>query len=95
MSSKRTSTPPKSGSTNDRLTVKWVADVCLERATIRQATSTALLVGTLLAFINHGSEIIAEHLAWSWIAPMLLSYVVPYCVATSGIVQGRWQAKHR
>ncbi len=95
MRSKSTLTPSTSDSAAAHLTVRWVALVCLERGTIRQAATTALLVGTLLAFINHGSEIISGHLAWSWISPMLLSYVVPYCVATSGIVQGRWQASNR
>ncbi len=94
MSSKSTPIPPEASNTHEHLTVKWVTDVCLERSTIRQSASTALLVGTLLAFINHGGDLLSGHLSWSWIAPMLLSYVVPYCVATSGIVQGRWLAQH-
>lgn len=78
-----------------RPTLRCVVWMCLERRTRRQATRTALIVGTLLAVINHGGDMFSGHLAWQWVVPTLLTYLVPYGVAMSGIVQGKIAAGER
>jgi hypothetical protein len=64
---------------------------CMERDTLSQSTKTALVVGTLLAFINHGGDILSRHLSWHWVLPVLLTYLVPFGVAMSGVVYGKLQ----
>ena len=46
-----------------------------------RAISTSLLVGSLLALINHGSNITARALNYGTVLKILLTYAVPYCVA--------------
>lgn len=49
---------------------------------IRRAAGTAALVGTILAAINHGPELVRLDVdARRWLQ-MGLTYLVPYCVAT-------------
>ncbi len=56
---------------------------------IRRSLVIALVVGTLLTAINQGN-LIAQgdlSLALAWKVP--LTYLVPYCVATTGAVKLR------
>ena len=55
-----------------------------DRALLRRSILTALVVGTLLAAINHGTEFANGDLsgALAWQVP--LTYLVPFCVATWG-----------
>lgn len=47
---------------------------------VRSALRVALVVGTVLNAINHGSAILAgNNIAWFH---LLLNYLVPYCVAS-------------
>ncbi len=50
---------------------------------VRTATATALVVGTVLTGINHGSALLHGH--WP-VWPIILTYCVPYGVATYGAV---------
>ncbi|MEM8631190.1 MAG: nitrate/nitrite transporter NrtS [Pseudomonadota bacterium] len=50
--------------------------------TPRRAFFTALVVGTILTLINHGDTALAGQLPP--LAKILLTYCVPYCVATWG-----------
>jgi hypothetical protein len=68
---------------------------CLERDTLLRASRTALVVGTILAVINHGQEMLGGHLAPSWVIPMLVSYLVPLSVATYSQAQGKRQRDRR
>lgn len=53
----------------------------------RRALLVALVVGTILNFINQGDALIgAAKLNWG---KMFLTYLVPYCVCTYGAVSTR------
>ena len=54
---------------------------------VRSAIRVSLIVGTLLAFINHGSAIVQLSLNSENILKILLTYLVPYCVSTYSSVQ--------
>ena len=63
--------------------------------TPKKAFFTALVVGTILTFINHGDVLLAGQ------APpalkVILTYCVPYCVTTWGAVTGKraqWRRDH-
>jgi len=62
-----------------------------ERETVLRAFKVMLVVGTLLTIINHGQDFVSGTFSWHWIPPIMLTYLVPFCVATYGDVQGRLQ----
>jgi len=64
---------------------------CLERDTLLRPIKTALVVGTILALINHRQDLLAGQFSWHWVIPMLVTYLVPFSVATYGQVQGKRQ----
>lgn len=64
---------------------------CIERDTLLRSIRTALVVGTILALINHGQDLFAGQFSWHWAAPMLITYLVPFAVATYGQVKGKQQ----
>ena len=64
---------------------------CLERDTLVRSTKTSLVVGTILALINHGQQLLSGRFSPAWVIPMLLTYLVPFSVATYGQVQGKRQ----
>jgi hypothetical protein len=76
-----------------RLPLRTIIGLCLERDTITHAVKTALVVGTILALINHGADILSGHFAWRWVAPLLITYLVPFSVTTSGVVHGKAQRR--
>lgn len=71
--------------------VRGMLSYCLERDTLIHSARTALLVGTILALINHGADMLAGQLSARWIVPMLITYLVPFSVATYGQVHGKRQ----
>jgi hypothetical protein len=48
--------------------------------TIKRSVKVALLVGTLLIFINHANTILSGHWPEPW--EVLLTYLVPYLVSS-------------
>jgi hypothetical protein len=64
---------------------------CTERDTIVRSIKMALIVGTILAIINHGQDMLTGQLSPRWIVPMLITYLVPFSVVTFGQVQGKRQ----
>ncbi len=64
---------------------------CTEPDTLLRSIKTALIVGTILVLINHGSEVLSGQFAWSWVIPALVTYLVPFSVATHGQEQGKRQ----
>jgi len=64
---------------------------CLERATLLFSIKMALIVGTLLAVINHGQAIVTGHFTSDRLLPMLLTYCVPFSVAMYSQIQGKRQ----
>jgi hypothetical protein len=64
---------------------------CVERDTLARSLKTALVVGTVLAIINHGQQLLAGQFTPAWVVPMLVTYLVPFSVATYGQVKGKRQ----
>jgi hypothetical protein len=63
----------------------------LERDTLIRSTKTALVVGTVLGLINHGPALLAGRFTVEHLGPLLLTYLVPFSVATYGQIQGKRQ----
>ena len=54
---------------------------------VKTAIKVALVVGTVLALINHGDAILHASLTKHSIFQILLTYLVPYCVSTYSSVK--------
>jgi len=63
----------------------------LERDTLLRSLKTALLVGSILGLINHGPAALAGHFTMDQLAPLAVTYLVPFSVATYGQIQGKRQ----
>jgi hypothetical protein len=67
--------------------------LCVTDGVPRRSFAVAALVGTLLNLINQGDALLAgAHLDW---LKIVLTYMVPYCVATYGAVSYRLQIARR
>ncbi len=64
---------------------------CLERNTLVFSIKMALVVGTLLALINHGQALLTGHFTPDHLLPVLFTYLVPFTVAMSSQIQGKRQ----
>ncbi len=64
----------------------WLAVACQPEIMLRSA-KVALVVGTLLAAINHGDAILAGELGMERALKIGLTYLVPYAVASWSAVQ--------
>jgi len=64
----------------------WLATAC-EPAVVRRSIRVAAVVGTLLVAINYSDRALAGVLGPADWAKMLLTYCVPYGVATYAAVQ--------
>ena len=62
---------------------------CLERATLLFSINMALIVGTILALINHGQAILTGHFTFNELVPLLITYCVPFTVSMYSQVQGK------
>jgi hypothetical protein len=61
----------------------------VEAGVPKRSFRVALVVGTVLNLINQGDALLgAAAIAWP---KLLLTYLVPYCVATYGAVSARQQ----
>lgn len=63
-----------------------------DRTVMRRAFRIALVVGTVLALINHGDKIFTANLSGIDLAKIVLTFLVPYCVSTLSSVQAMRQA---
>ena len=54
---------------------------------VARSLKVALIVGTLLALINHGNRLLALDLDAEAAVKIALTYLVPYCVSTWASVQ--------
>ena len=61
--------------------------LALSGPVLRQALKIALIVGTLLALINHGERIFSGSLTQENILQIILTYLVPYSVSTYSSVR--------
>ena len=53
-----------------------------ERGVMRRAGKIALIVGTIIALINHGDRMMGDGLGLRSVLKIALTYLVPYCVST-------------
>ncbi len=56
------------------------------RSVVKRALKVALIVGTLLAFINHADAVLNQTFVMKNFIQVVLSYFVPYAVATYSAV---------
>ena len=72
--------------------MKWrtIWQCCVARGVPRRSLMAAIVVGTILNLINQGDALFAGR-AIDWLKVML-TYIVPYCVATYGAVAFRLEA---
>ena len=54
---------------------------------VRRAVKVGVIVGTILAAINHGDAILSGALTPGVALKIALTYLVPYCVSTFAAVQ--------
>jgi hypothetical protein len=63
---------------------------CVSEGVPRRSFFIALIVGTILNLINQGDALLGEgHLN---VAKVILTFAIPYCVATYGAVSYRMSA---
>jgi hypothetical protein len=84
-------TTPTAAATNKRGSQRPFIAYCLERPTMFFSIKMALVVGTLLAVINHGQAIVTGHFTSDRLLPLLLTYCVPFAVAMYSQIQGKRQ----
>lgn len=61
--------------------------IALSRPVVISAFKVALVVGTLLALINHGDKLTSLEFSRSSLFKILLTYLVPYGVSTWSAVK--------
>ena len=61
--------------------------LAFSRQVVPRAIKVALIVGTILAFINHGDKIVTMSLTTQSIFQIVLTYLVPYSVSTWSAVK--------
>ncbi len=57
-------------------------DIALDRSVVARSTRIALLVGTIIALINHGDKLFTGQIDAMTAFKIGLTYLVPYCVST-------------
>ncbi len=82
---------PSSKLSRSRPRPRSLTAYCLERDTLLFSLKMALVVGTLLAVINHGQALLTGHFAPGELLPFCLTYCVPFAVAMYSQVQGKRQ----
>ena len=61
--------------------MQWLS-LALSRSVILRSSKVAMIVGTILVFINQADVIFSGELLLSHYIKILLTYCVPYCVST-------------
>ena len=82
---------PSSKLSQSRTRPRSLTAYCLERDTLLFSLKMALVVGTLLAVINHGQALLTGHVTLGELLPLCLTYCVPFAVAMYSQVQGKRQ----
>ncbi len=59
----------------------------MRRDVVQRAVRVALLVGTILALINHGNKLLAGVVDGTTMIQIVLTYLVPFSVSTWSSVQ--------
>ena len=82
---------PSSKPTPSHTRPRSLITYCLERDTLLFSLKMALVVGTLLAAINHGQALLTGHFTLGELLPACLTYCVPFAVSMYSQVQGKRQ----
>lgn len=69
-----------------QMAAEWLAIACRREIVVRSLKVSAV-VGTILALINHGDKLLGEGLEAGDLGRILLTFLVPYIVATWSAVQ--------
>lgn len=85
------SKPPFFGSPVRQTKQRSLLSYCRERDTLLFSLKMSLIVGTILAAINHGQALLTAHFTFDRLVPLLLTYCVPFVVAMYSQVQGKRQ----
>ncbi len=64
----------------------WLA-VAWEASVRKRALKVALVVGSILAVVNHGDVVLTGQATTTVWIKIVLTFLVPYCVATYASVQ--------
>jgi len=64
----------------------WLA-IAFQESVYRRALRVMLVVGTLLALINHGEALLMGEITVKGWVQIGLTFLVPYCVSTYASVQ--------
>ncbi len=64
----------------------WLA-VAWEASVRKRALKVALIVGSILAVVNHGDVVLSGQATTTVWIKIVLTFLVPYCVATFAAVQ--------
>jgi len=68
--------------------LNWFS-LALEVNTLKRSIKVAVIVGTLLMFINHGDIMISGDIKGHHMLKILLTYLVPYLVSTYSSVESK------
>ena len=68
--------------------VKFAVSVFFSRKVMKRSAIVALIVGTILAFINHGDVILTASLTPVCLIKMIATCLVPYTVSSVTAVLG-------
>jgi len=71
---------------------KWLV-IALDKAVVHRALKMALLVGIVLAAINHGDAIVNGALTAVQAVKIVVTFFVPYCVSTISSVAAIRQSR--
>jgi hypothetical protein len=71
--------------------LRRICALCFSKGVPKRSALVALLIGSLLNLINQGDALLAGHVNT---LKLLLTYAVPYCVATYGAVSYRLQMEN-
>ena len=72
---------------SDELTAEGFFSLAFSRQVVPRAARVAFIVGTILAFINHGDKILAMSLSSQDLFRIIMTYLVPYGVSTWSAVR--------
>ena len=67
---------------NDTLAKQSFLTIALSQRVLPRAIRVALIVGTILALINHGDKMLPVSMTSLDLAKVILTYFVPYSVST-------------
>lgn len=61
--------------------------IASSRSVVGRATKVALIVGWILALINHGDSVLNGSADYTTALKIVLTFIVPYCVSTFSSVR--------